>query len=402
MYPTRRAFLKSCGILGAAGACATTLGACANSKEKSSPTQRLVKRIIADMSVEEKVAQLFIVTPEQLCKKDSVVQADESVRDALAATPVGGIIFFGNNLQGTQQTKEMLEAVKGYATDEGVIPLFLCVDEEGGMVQRIGGNPGFDAPSVDHAANIGATQDKAMARAAADSIANSLLDLGFNTDFAPSCDVSSGQASVMHKRSFSTDAYAVASMASEEIFAFNERGLLCCAKHFPGIGDPERDSHDGPIASPKTREELEMQMLPFRAAIDVGVPFVMVGHLALPAITGSAIPATLSPEIVQGLLREELGFDGVIITDSLSMGAVGAYASPADVAVMALEAGCDIALMPADFDAAYAGLLDAVSTGTLSEARIGESLARIIETKLKAMRSQFDQSVRKQLGMQAP
>lgn len=398
MYLTRRAFLRSCGITGAACACMVTLGACSAQGEGDPPARKLAKSIVAGMSIEERVAQLFVVTPEQLCKKDSVINADESMRDALVAMPVGGIIFFGNNLQETRQTREMLEAIKGYARDEGVIPPFLCVDEEGGMVQRIGGNAGFGAPFIDHAANIGATQDKAMARAAADSIASSLLDLGFNTNFAPSCDVSSGLASAMHKRSFSTDAYTVASMAAEEIFAFNEHGLLCCAKHFPGIGEPEHDSHDGPIASAKTREELEMQLLPFRAAIDVGVPFVMVGHLALPAITGSAVPATLSPEIVQGMLREELGFEGIVITDSLSMGAVGAYASPANVAIMALEAGCDIALMPADFDAAYAGLLDAVNAGTLSEARIGESLTRIIEAKLGAMPDQFTEGIQKQLG----
>lgn len=202
----------------------------------------------------------------------------------------------------------------------------------------------------------------------------------------------------MRLRSFGAEADLVASMTTAQIEAFQEAGVLCCAKHFPGIGDPEEDSHESSIVSTRTREELAEQLIPFEAAIAASVPFVMVGHLSLPAITGSAIPASISPDIVQGILRGDLGYDGVVITDSLGMGALRAFCEPADVGIAAIEAGCDIALMPPEFEAAYAGLLDAVTSERVSMERIDQSLERILALKLRSFPTLFDETVQEELA----
>jgi beta-N-acetylhexosaminidase len=163
-----------------------------------------------------------------------------------------------------------------------------------------------------------------------------------------------------------------------------ENGLLCCAKHFPGIGSAVGDSHDSSISSAQSIEELHaVELVPFESAIQAGVPFVMVGHISVPALTGDITPASLSPQVIQELLREELGYQGLIITDSLAMAAVSDYYSAGEVAVRVLQAGGDIVLLPADFESALSGVLAALDDGTLSEDRIDQSVRRILRTKLE-------------------
>lgn len=172
-------------------------------------------------------------------------------------------------------------------------------------------------------------------------------------------------------------------MVKAQVEGFLSVDMLCAAKHFPGIGGAEGDSHEGSIYSSKTVDEMAREeLLPFQAAMEADVPFVMVGHLSTPQATGDDLPASVSPAIVDDLLRDRLGYDGIVITDSLSMGAVSERYAPYDVAVAALEAGVDMVLMPADFPAAYQGVLDAMASGRLSEDRIDESLERIVRAKL--------------------
>lgn len=186
----------------------------------------------------------------------------------------------------------------------------------------------------------------------------------------------------MDERSFGSDPALVASLATAEIEGFLGKGMLCCAKHFPGIGSAVGDSHDDAITVEKAAEELEaVDLVPFKAAIEAGVPMIMVGHLDLPNVTGDYTPASLSPVVVQGILRDQLGYTGIVVTDSLSMGAIANYRTAAEAAVAALAAGCDIPLMPEDFPEAYQGVLDAVAAGTLTEERIDESVLRILKAK---------------------
>jgi len=167
---------------------------------------------------------------------------------------------------------------------------------------------------------------------------------------------------------------------------FTEGGILCCAKHFPGIGSAEGDPEVEPISTQKTMEQLQAEeLLPFRSAIAAGVPFVMVGHLACPKLTGDDTPASLSRTIQTDILRAQLGLEGIIITDSLKMGAIGDRYNATELGVKALEAGADMLLMTPDFSASYEGVLSAVRDGTLSEERIDDSLRRIIKAKLRLM-----------------
>lgn len=339
---------------------------------------------VASMTLEQKVAQLFIVRPESITDVDPTIQAGETTKEALDTYPVGGIAYFQKNLIDTDQTKAMIANSQADAQDAIGLPLFIGVDEEGGTVSRIGGNPGFDVANVGDMAAVGAAGDIAQAKAVATSIGTYLSNLGFNVDFAPDSDICGDPATdVMAQRSFGTDPQVVADMVQAQVEGFSDAGMLCSIKHFPGIGAVMGDSHEGAIVSSKTLDELRSwELVPFKAAIAANVPFVMVGHLSTPTATGDDTPASINPAIVTDLLRNELGYQNLIITDSMGMGAVDAYCTPDQVGVAALKAGVDVVLMPADFVAAYQGVLDAVSDGTLSQARIDESVTRIVKTKL--------------------
>lgn len=330
---------------------------------------------IGAMTLEQKVAQLFIVTPEALVEGVSqVTQAGDMTREGVTAHPVGGIVYFAQNLLDPEQTTTMLANVKQFYADAGNVAPFIAVDEEGGTVVRVADNEAFGAQDVG---------DTEAAKRAAEQIADYLMPLGFNLDFAPVADVVDPlRSDTMGLRSLSSDAAVAADMVRAEVEGFRDKKMLCCAKHFPGIGAAAGDSHEGAITIEATNEELEtVDLVPFRAAIEAGVPMIMVGHVSLPSIVGDSTPAPLSSAVVQGMLRDSLGYTGIIVTDSLSMGAITNYYTPAEAAVAALKAGCDVPLMPERFDEAYQGVLNAVQAGELTEERIDESLIRILAAK---------------------
>lgn len=339
---------------------------------------------IGAMTLEQKVAQLFIVTPEALVEGVSqVTQAGDMTREGVTAHPVGGIVYFAQNLLDPEQTTTMLANVKQFYADAGNVASFIAVDEEGGTVVRVADNEAFGAQDVGDASALGSAGDTEAAKRAAEQIADYLMPLGFNLDFAPVADVVDPlRSDTMGLRSFSSDAAVAADMVRAEVEGFRDKKMLCCAKHFPGIGAAAGDSHEGAITIEATNEELEtVDLVPFRAAIEAGVPMIMVGHVSLPNIVGDSTPAPLSSAVVQGMLRDSLGYTGIIVTDSLSMGAITDYYTPAEAAVAALKAGCDIPLMPERLDEAYQGVLSAVQVGELTEERLDESLTRILTAK---------------------
>ena len=339
---------------------------------------------IGAMTLEQKVAQLFIVTPEALVEGVSqVTQAGDMTREGVTAHPVGGIVYFAQNLLDPEQTTTMLANVKQFYADAGNVAPFIAVDEEGGTVVRVADNEAFGAQDVGDASALGSAGDTEAAKRAAEQIADYLMPLGFNLDFAPVADVVDPlRSDTMGLRSFSSDAAVAADMVRAEVEGFRDKKMLCCAKHFPGIGAAAGDSHEGAITIEATNEELEtVDLVPFRAAIEAGVPMIMVGHVSLPNIVGDSTPAPLSSAVVQGMLRDSLGYTGIIVTDSLSMGAITDYYTPAEAAVAALKAGCDIPLMPERLDEAYQGVLSAVQVGELTEERLYESLTRILTAK---------------------
>lgn len=355
-----------------------------NPEDAAAAARAAADERIGAMTLEQKVAQLFIVTPEALVEGVSqVTQAGEATREGVMAHPVGGIVYFAQNLLDPEQTTTMLANVKQFYADAGNAAPFIAVDEEGGTVVRVADNEAFGAQDVGDASALGSAGDTEAAKRAAEQIADYLMPLGFNLDFAPVADVVDPlRSDTMGLRSFSSDAAVAADMVRAEVEGFRDKKMLCCAKHFPGIGAAAGDSHEGAITIEATNEELEtVDLVPFRAAIEAGVPMIMVGHVSLPNIVGDSTPAPLSSAVVQGMLRDSLGYTGIIVTDSLSMGAITDYYTPAEAAVAALKAGCDIPLMPERLDEAYQGVLSAVQVGELTEERLDESLTRILTAK---------------------
>ena len=309
--------------------------------------------------------------------------AGDTTRKAFANIPVGGMCYFAQNLQSESQARQMLSASNQISLDEVGLPLLMSVDEEGGTVSRVGGNKGFSVENVGNMRDVGDTGDARRAYDVCKKIAGYLVPLGFNLDFAPDADIVNGTSQTMAKRSFGTTADAVAPMVESAVKGFLDGGIMCCAKHFPGIGGAQGDSETETITTDKTLDQLRQEeLVPFERAIAAGVPMVMVGHISCPKVTGDSAPASLSRAIVTDVLRGELGFDGIIITDSLGMGAVAGLHKARDLGVAAIEAGVDMLLMTPELTASYQGVLDAVKAGTITEERIDESVTRIVRAKL--------------------
>lgn len=347
--------------------------------------EQRAKEILLTLSLEEKVAQLFIVLPEQLIGNvDRVTAAGDVTREAINKRPVGGIIYLSSNLISPQQTKTMTDNVQQYSMERLNVPMFLCVDEEGGQVTRLAGKEGFNLPIFDNMSVIGSKGIIDKAREIGESIGQYLYDLGFNTDFAPVADVlSNPQNQVVRYRSFGDDPEIVKEMSNAVSRGLASQKILSAYKHFPGHGDTTEDTHQGYAYSNKTKEELyQCELIPFINGIENDVPFIMVGHISFPNIVGDNTPASLSKTMVKDLLIDELHYTGIVITDALNMGAISQEYSAAQAAVKAVKAGVDMLLMPADFNTAYEGVLSAVKNGEISEERIDESVYKILKTKI--------------------
>ena len=344
-----------------------------------------VEKLLAGMDLKQKVAQMFMVTPEALTGYSKVTAAGEVTKQCFIRYPVGGVIYMAGNLIDTEQTRIMLSNMQDYSVEYLGFPVFLGVDEEGGTVARIAGIRAFGVEDVGNISEIGASGNCDLAYQAGSTIGAYLSALGFNLDFAPVADVWSNKKNTVVKyRSPGSDPELVRDMVIAQIEGFKEQGILCAVKHFPGHGSTSEDSHNGAAVVERTLQELfECDLIPFKGAVQAGVPFVMVGHLSLPKVVEEDVPAVFSKEIITDILRGELGFCGIVITDALDMGAVTDYYSSAQAAVMAVAAGADMLLMPEDFVAAYEGVLNAVQRGELTQERIDESVRRILKVKLE-------------------
>ncbi len=340
----------------------------------------MIEDMIAGMTLEQKAAGLFFVTPEQLTGVGQAVQAGEGTKEALAKYPVGGLIYFSQNIQSEEQLKEMLSNTASYS----MYPLFLGVDEEGGRVSRL--SDALKLENVGPMAEIGAGGEEQAAQQAYEKIGTRLSEYGFNVDFAPVADVlTNAENTSIGDRAFSSDAETVGRMTAASVTGLQQTGVSACIKHFPGHGDTAADSHSGAAQTDRTREEMEAEeFVPFRSGIEAGTDLVMVGHISAPELTGGDnIPSSLSETVITGILRGELGYDGIIITDALNMGAITEYYEPDVAAIMALKAGADMVLMPEDFVQAYEGVLSALQDGTISQERADDSLRRIYRVKLR-------------------
>lgn len=336
-----------------------------------------IETIIAEMTLPEKVAGLFILTPEGLTGVDTATSAGDTTRKALEQYKVGGIIYMKKNIKSEEQIAEMIQNTRSYSK----YPVFIAVDEEGGTVTRVAAAGLVEKqPSPKE---IGQTGDANKAYETGATIGGYLKELGFDVNFAPVADLSNVEKSIMEERSYGDTAEEVTPYVLAMMKGLEEQGITACMKHFPGIGGTTADTHDGLVAITRTAEEMRAQELAvYKAGIEAGVPMVMLGHADVESLTGDKTSAVFSEVIVTDILRGELGFKGVIITDALNMKAISEYYTSEQAAVLALKAGCDMIMMPEDFLQAYAGVINAVNDGKISEERINDSLRRIYRIKL--------------------
>ena len=405
--------------------------------------KKLIKKHVKSMSLEDKVSGLFIITPEALTGYGAVTEAGEVTKEALEATPVAGLIYFSGNIESRDQFSRMLENTEEWGSidlqAESAEDSISGKDRAGkasadsgkssgkeeassdtgktgdaakassdskengasekskdevqtiGLVARIE-DSGIGVPYVGPMGEVGASGDPAAAFEAGSTIGGYLHELGINLDFAPDADVLIDPYNqTIGNRSFGTDPFLCGQMVGRFIDGLHDQGVASCIKHFPGLGDTETDTHTGGAWSSRTIEDYRgAEFVSFQGGIEAGTDMVMVSHLSNTALTGSDLPASLNKVVMTDILRDELKFEGVIVTDSLQMGAVTERFDSAEAAVTALEAGADILLMPIDFQAARQGILDAVESGRISEKRIDQSLRRILMTRYRTGARRLD------------
>ena len=312
------------------------------------------------MSLREKVGQLFNVRVESLVPgvEGSVTEGSDAMTDFFRQYPCGGVTLFGANITGPEQ----IAAFTDYLHGLGNYP-WIFVDEEGGRVARVGQNTHFQLPRIGTMASIGATGDPEKAREAGRIFGEYLLGMGFDVDLAPVCDViTNPENTVISDRAFGTTPERVALMAPAFLQGLREQKMEGCLKHFPGHGNTSTDSHVGYSESLKTWEELDIcEMIPFRAGI--------------------AVPATISRMILTDILRGRLGYRGLILTDSLEMGAISQYYSKEEAVLMALEAGVDVLLTPLDYAKAFDAVMEAVESGRITMEMVDDRVSRILALK---------------------
>lgn len=373
-------------------------------KSNSGGDSEAIKAIIDKMTLEQKVAQLFVVSPETLTGVDSVQYAGDMTYQALQDYPVGGIVFAKDNIDSSSQFGTMTDNLQSYSEDISGLPLFLAAAEEGGSASVLGNNDNLDeyyensysdddsdyssssANSVHSGATsmseIGRKDDSNNAYEAGKSIGSLMSAYGLNLDLAPVADVLSGNSTGIGDRTFGTDAQTVSDMALEVIRGIQEEDVNAAMKYFPGYGAASSNMSGFPVINSSLDELKKKEFLPYSNAIAQGMDFVMVGHISVPNVTGDDTPASLSEKMISEVLRKDLGFKGIVMTDYLNDKTIVKNYGAADAAVKAIQAGADLLLEPDDLEAAYEGVLKAVKKGDITEDRLDESIYRILRVKL--------------------
>ncbi|MCP3819599.1 glycoside hydrolase family 3 protein [Streptomyces sp. A3M-1-3] len=395
-YRTSRRTLLTATAAVAAAAATTPTASAADESGRARTRDRLM-RLIARMSLEEKVGQLFVMrvyghsatAPDQADIDANLKEIGVRTAAELIATyHVGGIIYFtwAHNTRDPHQIADLSNGIQRAGLAQPTpVPLLISTDQEHGIVCRVG----KPATLVPGAMALGAGGSRSDTRRAAQIAGAELAAVGILQNYAPVADVNVNPANpVIGVRSFSSDPQAAARLAAAQVKGYQSAGVAATAKHFPGHGDTKDDSHYALPTIHHTPEQWEeLDAPPFRAAIAAGIDSIMTAHIVVPALDPALDPATLSRPILTGILREQLGYDGVVVTDSLGMAGVRQKYGDERVPVLALKAGCDQLLNPPNLAVAWNAVLSAVKNGEISEARIEESILRILQ--LKARRGLF-------------
>ena len=333
--------------------------------------------IIQNMPLEDKVAGLFITTPESITGVSAAVQAGDGTKDALSKYPVGGIVYAAKNIQSADQLKQMIDNTKLYTS----YPLFIAIDGEGSgtdAVAAAGLGTKTDSPET-----IGTSGDANNAYTAGTTVGSYLAELGFNLDFAPAADLKVVDGNAAGSSSYGTDAATVASFVTGMQTGLQEQKVTAAIGHFPGIGSTTQSTKNGMASTDRSAEDFRAnEFAVFQSCIDSGeTKMITVSNMAAPSLTGDNTPCSLSGAVVTDILRNELNFRGVIVSGAMNQTAITNYYGADEAAVLALRAGCDMIYAPENFETAYNGVLEAVQNGTISEERVNDSLRRIYRIK---------------------
>lgn len=340
-----------------------------------------VQRKLKKMDIHEKVCQMFMAVPEKTTYYyDTLTYVDDWYKKCYEEYPIGGYIYFDANIVWEQQLCDLLSDSQEMAAEyNNGIGLFQAVDEEGGSVTRV--QKMLWKTPVENMSYYGKLNDYNTTYEAGRTIGTYLNACGFNVNFAPVADVNISETNELGSRIFSSDPLVVSDMCTAIIKGLKSQKVASTLKHFPGLGAGTGNTHYETVEIDRSLEELEITEFPaFKGGIDAGADFVMVGHQIVKA-AGDKLPADLSSVVVTDWLREKLGFEGIVITDSQAMGAIANNYTSGEAAIKSIEAGVDIILMPNDLRAAVDDVEAAVKSGKLSEERIDESVIRILEKK---------------------
>ncbi len=331
-------------------------------------------KIVNSMTIDEKIGQLFIIHYNK-------PEITEEFKHILETVKPGGFTLFNENIKTYEQTTKLIKDINSTAK----IPMFISIDQEGGRVQRLKSMPGMNIINIPSMSKIGESNDENQAYNTGITIANDLKKFSINMNFAPVIDIYlNPKNTVIGDRSFGNNAKTVSKMGLSLANALKNNNIIPVYKHFPGHGNTEKDSHvEIPIIT-KTKEELyQDELIPFKNAISNNADIIMVGHLALPKITNDYTPASLSKQVVTDLLKNELGYKNLIITDALNMKAITNNYSEKQIYELAINAGVDILLMPNDPILAFNSIKKSLEEGTINETTITKSVEKIIALKLK-------------------
>jgi beta-N-acetylhexosaminidase len=331
-----------------------------------------ITNYLSQMTIEQKIGQMLMIS-------NRTPNMTPELLEELTKIQPGGFIFFAENFSTQNASLQLVEEIKNSTT----IPMFLSVDQEGGRVQRLKSQNDINVATIPPMSEIGKTNDLNKAYEIGQTIGTDLKSFGLNMDFAPVLDVlTNDENKAILGRSFGSDYNLVSNMGILVGKGLQDTGIIPVYKHFPGHGSTITDSHyDLPVLT-KTKEELlSSDLIPFKNAIKNNAKVIMIGHLAIPNITKDNTPSSLSKEIITQLLKEELNYKGLIITDALNMKALTKYYSESQIYEMAINAGVDILLMPENPDMAIKTIKEGVQKGTIEESKINDSVKKILMLK---------------------
>lgn len=325
-----------------------------------------IDKILSNLSIEAKVAQMFYVTVEDYEK---------------TGLPYGGIIFFKHNMTTATQTQNKIKEIQSELT----VPAFIGLDEEGGLVSRITGEASIGGTKIPEAWVLGHVTSPNAVYVANEIIAREIHALGFNMNFAPVGDIHTNPENpIIGKRAFSDDADVVGEKVLEAIKAYQEQGIIPVVKHYPGHGDTMEDSHlETATLKHDINRLMSVELVPFIEAIEGGIDLIMVGHLQVPQVTGDTTPASLSDIMIQDILIDELGFEGLIISDALNMNSIVDHYGIEAMIDKGLNAGLTLFLMPENVEEAYEYLLVQAQASKETEMKIDKAVRKIIGLKLE-------------------